>query len=102
MSDLQADGFDVVEVPQNVKQITGPAKEFEADVLDGLVDAGGNPLFAWCVSNAVVQRDNKDDIYPVKKRSRGRIDPLMAALFARKLASGPTEIPAADPELVTA
>jgi phage terminase large subunit-like protein len=39
----------------------------------------------WCVSNVVVQRDNKDNIYPTKKRSRGRIDPVIAALLARKL-----------------
>jgi len=74
-----------------------PAKEFEADVLDGLVDAGGHPLMAWCVSNVVVQRDGKDNIYPVKKRSRGRIDPVIGALIARKLAAlepAPAPVPA--------
>jgi phage terminase large subunit-like protein len=81
------DGFQVVEIPQTLQQMSQPAKDFEADVLDGLVDAGGNPLVEWCVSNAVVQRDGKDNIYPVKKRSRGRIDPVMAALMARKLAT---------------
>jgi phage terminase large subunit-like protein len=99
---LQTDGFEVVEIPQNVGQMSAPSKDFEADVLDGLVDAGGNPLLAWCVSNAVVQRDTKDNIYPIKKRSRGRIDPVIAALLARKLAGGPVEEPAADPELVSA
>ena len=64
-----------------------PAKEFEADVLDGLVDAGGNPLMEWCIANAVVQTDGKDNIYPIKKKSRGRIDPVIAALIARKLAA---------------
>jgi phage terminase large subunit-like protein len=99
---LQTDGFDVVEIPQNPGQMSAPAKEFEADVLDGLVDAGGNPLLAWCVSNAVVQRDNKDNIYPVKKRSRGRIDPVIACLLARKLAMRPGDEPADDPDLVVA
>ena len=56
-------------------------------MLDGLIDAGGNPLMAWCISNVVVQRDGKDNIYPVKKKSRGRIDPVIAALMARKLAT---------------
>src|SRR6185295_4140847 len=86
---LQTDGFDVVEIPQNIGQMSAPSKDFEADVLDGLVDAGGNPLFAWCVSNAVVDRDGKDNIYPVKKKSRGRIDPVIATLMARKLATVP-------------
>jgi len=43
-------------------------------------------LMAWCASNAVVQRDGKDNIYPVKKKSRGRIDPIMAAIIGVNLA----------------
>jgi phage terminase large subunit-like protein len=85
VTDLIIDGLDVVEIPQTLQQMSAPAKDFEADVLDGLIDAGGNPLMAWCVSNVVVQRDGKDNIYPVKKKSRGRIDPVIAALMARKL-----------------
>jgi phage terminase large subunit-like protein len=51
----------------------------------------------------VVQRDNKDNIYPVKKKSRGRIDPVIAALLARKLAALDTgEEAADDPDLLTA
>jgi phage terminase large subunit-like protein len=42
-----------------------------------------------------VQRDGKDNIYPVKKKSRGRIDPVIAALIARKLA---TVTPTPEPE----
>lgn len=86
-NDLEKEGFDVIEIPQNLSQMSGPSKDFEADVLDGLVDAGGNPLMAWCISNVVVDRDGKDNIYPVKKKSRGRIDPVIAALMARKLAT---------------
>jgi phage terminase large subunit-like protein len=99
--DLTEDGFQVVEIPQTLQQMSAPAKDFEADVLDGLVDAGGHPLMAWCVSNVVVQRDGKDNIYPVKKKSRGRIDPVIAALMARKLATMQTTVkPAAFQMLV--
>jgi len=100
--DLTDDGFAVIEIPQTLKHMSAPAKDFEADVLDGLVDAGANPLMEWCISNAVVERDNKDNVYPTKKRSRGRIDPLIAALMARKLAAADLrEEPApADPVLV--
>jgi phage terminase large subunit-like protein len=92
VTDLVEDGFDVVEIPQTLQQMSAPAKDFEADVLDGLVDAGGNPLMAWCISNVVVHRDGKDNIYPVKKKSRGRIDPVIAALMGRKLASMDTVV----------
>jgi phage terminase large subunit-like protein len=100
--DLAEDGFEVIEIPQTLKHMSAPSKDFEADVLDGLVDAGGNPLMEWAVSNAVVERDNKDNIYPVKKRSRGRIDPLIAALMARKLAAANLREPgeAGDPVLM--
>jgi phage terminase large subunit-like protein len=65
--------------------MSSAALSFEAEVLEGLVDANGCPLMAWCASNTVVQRDGKDNIYPVKKKSKGRIDPIMAAIIARRL-----------------
>jgi phage terminase large subunit-like protein len=103
MKVLADDGLMVIEVPQTLQQMSAPSKEFEADVLDELVDAGDNPLMTWAVSNVVVQRDNKDNIYPVKKKSRGRIDPVIAALLARKLAALDTgEEAADDPDLLTA
>jgi hypothetical protein len=39
-------------------------------VLDGLVDVGGNPLMAWCISNVVVQRDSKDNILPDEEKEQ--------------------------------
>lgn len=101
VSHLMGEGIEVVEIPQNTAQLSAPAKDFEADVLDGLVDAAGNPLMEWCVSNAVVTRDQADNIFPTKKRSRGRIDPVVAAVLARKLAMTPSD-EADDPELVVA
>lgn len=99
--DLGDEGFEVIEVPQTPQHMSAPSKDFEADVLDGLIDTGHNPLFAWCASNVIVQRDHKDNIYPTKKRSRGRIDPIIAALIGRKLADADTiEPPPEAPVLV--
>ena len=100
--DLEEDGFQVVEVPQILKQMSTPSKEFEADVLDGLVDVAGNPLLLLQASNVVVYRDGKDNIYPVKKKSRGRIDGIIAMLIARKLAAIDDDGPAEDPVVVAA
>jgi phage terminase large subunit-like protein len=102
VKELSDDGFVVIEIPQTMQQMSAPAKDFEADVLDGLVDAGGDPLMQWCISNVVVTRDGKDNIYPVKKKSRGRIDPVIATLLARKLATMADDLVADDPVLVTA
>jgi len=73
----------VIEIPQGYPYLSQPAKALEADVLGGTVDAGRNPLMDWCISNTVVQRDEKDNIFPTKKRSRGRIDPVVATVIAR-------------------
>jgi len=103
IQDLADDGFQAVEVGQNMRQMSEPSKEFEADVLDALVDAGDNPLVGWSASNVVVQRDNKDNIYPTKKKSRARIDPIIAALIARKMAMADRDAPGAeDPDLAVA
>jgi phage terminase large subunit-like protein len=86
------DGFQadqVIEVPQTYAGMSSGCLALEAAVLAGDVDAQGDPLMTWSVGNAVVQRDGKDNIYPVKKRSRGRIDPLMALAMAFSLAIRP-------------
>jgi phage terminase large subunit-like protein len=99
---LEAENILVVEIPQNVAQMSAPAKEFEADVLDALVDGGDNPLLTWCISNAVAPPDNRGNIFISKRRSRGRIDPVVGAVMARKLAAAPTQAAAEDPDLVVA
>jgi len=96
------DGLPIIEVPQTMSQLSAPSKDFEAEVLDGLVDAGGHPLMLWCVNNAVVYKDTNDNIRPTKKRSRGRIDPVVAAVIARKLVGLTPDAPAEDPDLLVA
>lgn len=82
------DGFDetkIIEVPQTYAGLSAAALELEAAVLAGRVNAGGCPLMAWTFSNAVAQRDGKDNIQPIKRRSRGRIDPVVATCSAMAL-----------------
>jgi phage terminase large subunit-like protein len=103
VTELGEFGVPVVEVPQTIPQMSAPSKEFEADVLDGLIDAGADPLVQWCASNAVAPGDNKGNIFPAKKQSRGRIDPIVAAIIGRKIAAlDLSEPPADDPDLVVA
>lgn len=85
ITDLQHEGVNVVEVPQTFAHMSGASKDFEGEVLDELVDANANPIMRWAIGNTVVQRDGKDNIQPIKKKSRGRIDPVVAAIIARRL-----------------
>lgn len=101
--DLTGDGFQVVEIPQTLKHMSLPTKDFGADVLDGLVDVGGDPQQAWMASNVVVYEDGPENIKPVKKKSRGRIDGTVAMIMTRKLAALDAAVgPAEDPYLVVA
>jgi phage terminase large subunit-like protein len=50
------------------------------------VDARGCPVTAWAVSNVVDQRDGKDNCMFIKKKSRGRIDPVIAPTIGMALA----------------
>jgi phage terminase large subunit-like protein len=101
---LVDDGFgedQVLEVSQTFAGMSSGCKDLEATVLAGEVDAGGCPLMEWCVSNAVVKEDDKGNIFPVKRRSRGRIDPVVALAIAWNLAVRlSAEMPADDPDLL--
>jgi phage terminase large subunit-like protein len=103
---IDEDGFDeqhVVEVPQTFAQLSGASNTLEGAVAEGHVDTGGCPLMKWSASNLVWQTDGKGNKVPTKKKSRGRIDPWVAAIIGISLAERlPVEEPAADPELVTA
>jgi phage terminase large subunit-like protein len=100
------DGFNqdqVLEVSQTFAGMSSGCKDMEAAILASNVNAGGCPLMKWCVSNAVVQRDNKDNIYPVKRRSRGRIDPVVALAIAWNLILRLQAVAEADdPDLIVA
>jgi phage terminase large subunit-like protein len=83
---VEVDGFPeekVTLVSQTFAGLSSACVAFEADVLAGRVDVQGDPLMEWCVSNVVVQRDGKDNLFPVKKKSRGRIDPVVAVCIAK-------------------
>lgn len=103
---IEDDGFDrecVIEVPQTYAQMSSGASTYEAAVLARAVDAAGCPLMLWTHGNAVAQRDGKGNVTPIKKRSRGRIDPVVAAVIGVNLAlRARPEEPAADPVLIVA
>lgn len=88
---VKQDGFAedrVLAVPQTYQGMSSACLRVQAELLEGNIDAGGCPVTAWSVSNAVANRDGKDNLMFAKGKSRGRIDPLIAltigvALFLR-------------------
>jgi phage terminase large subunit-like protein len=76
----------VLEVPQTYAGMSSGELSFKGEVLAGNIDARGCPVTAWAASNVVEQTDGKGNIFFVKKRSRGRIDPIKAITIAVSLA----------------
>jgi phage terminase large subunit-like protein len=80
------------------KDMSPALTAFEALVLDAKLQHAGNPLLRWSVANAAVDMDPAGNRKLTKDRSRGRIDPLVAAVTAVGLAA--REPPAATFENV--
>jgi phage terminase large subunit-like protein len=65
-----------------------PALDFlEAELLNGRVRHGGNPILRWCVANAIALKDPSGNRKLDKSKSTGRIDGLVALAMAMGAAS---------------
>lgn len=78
----QEDGFVVARVSQGYGAMTAPTK-----ALDGLyrrrqIRHGGHPVLAWCADNVALDKDPYDNWKPSKKKSRERIDGIVALVMA--------------------
>lgn len=85
-TDLSKEGVPVIEVMQSVTQLSEPMKWIEALVLAGKLHHDGNPCMSWMVSNVTARVDAKDNIFPRKDRPEMKIDGLVAALNAMRVA----------------
>lgn len=82
LNDLANDGFEVAAFGQGFASMSGPAKELEKLVLSKRLYHGGNPVLRWMAGNVAIQRDAAENIKPVKDKSTGRIDGIVAAIMA--------------------
>ena len=99
---VKQDGFpedQVLAVPQSFIGMSSACLRMQAEILGGNIDARGCPVTAWSVSNTVGQKDGKDNLMFTKGKSRGRIDPVIAAtigmaLWLKQPEEQPTDIQA--------
>lgn len=76
------DGFteeQVIVVRQTYQGMSSGCLWMQAEIAGGNVDAFGCPVTAWSVSNVVPNIDGKENLMFAKGKSRGRIDPVIAA-----------------------
>jgi len=99
MTQLEDDGFNVWAIPQTIRALAHPTKEFEGMVIDKRLRHGGHPVLEWNAMNLAWKEDESGNIRPSKKRSSGKIDGIMAMIncIARWLDRNNTDGPRNDP-----
>jgi phage terminase large subunit-like protein len=90
--DLTGDGFTVVEFRQGYGSLSGPSKELERLVVGRKIIHGKNPVLRWMAGNVAIQRDAAENIKPVKDKSTGRIDGIVATIMGLGRAMGSATI----------
>ncbi len=71
-----------VEVRQGFKTLSPAMKELERLIRAGLLVHGGNPVLRWMFGNLTVKTDENENVRPVKDKSTGRIDGIVALVIA--------------------
>jgi phage terminase large subunit-like protein len=81
---MEREGISLPLVPHGAgfKDVSPSLTAFEAAVLEGKLRHGANPLLRWAVANVAIDPDPAGNRKPSKQRSRGRIDPAVAAIYA--------------------
>lgn len=88
---LQDDDFKVISFGQGFYSMAEPTKEFESLVLKGNVRHAGNPVLRWMVENTAIETDAAGNMKPSKKKSKTRIDGVVASIMAIARAMAPDE-----------
>lgn len=70
MTRVEEKGLNVVNYGQNVKNMSAPMKEVEAQVLDKTLYHDGNEMMSWMMGNVVFSKDAKDNIFPRKENDK--------------------------------
>lgn len=75
-------GIDVVEIAQDMKNMSPAMKLIEQLMKRGLMTHEVNPVARWCWGNIVVAVDGNENIKPMKNKSKDRIDLIVAMINA--------------------
>jgi len=85
---LVNEGIAMIEIRPTTLNFSEPLKEIEAAVRDRRFHHNGDPVLSWMVSNVVIRRDQKDNIYPTKEFQEKKIDGVVALCMAMNRAMG--------------
>jgi phage terminase large subunit-like protein len=84
---LDGDGYEIAAFGQGYASMTWPTKKLEEVVLAGRLRHGGNPVLRWMAGNVSIEKDAADNWKPSKKKSRERIDGIVALIMGLERAT---------------
>lgn len=78
---LQGDGFTVVDFGQGFASMTAPARKLEGIIQSRELNHGGHPVLRWMAANTMVRTNPAGNIKPDKEKSTEKIDGIVALLM---------------------
>ena len=79
---LRDRGLNVIEIRQNMAEMSPPMKEIEKLLRSGQMVHEHNTCARWCFGNVRCAVDGNENIKPMKNKSTGRIDITVAWIIA--------------------
>ena len=93
---LMKDGINVLEIRQNMTEMSPPMKDIERKLRGGEMYHDHNTASRWCFGNVRCAVDGNENIKPMKNKSIGRIDITVAWIIAHAAALSEPENKLAD------
>lgn len=81
-ANLANEGFEVIDIPQQVRYLSEPMKDLQALVDAGRFHHDDNPCYVWQMSNVEVAPDRNENIFPRKLRATNKIDAAVGTILA--------------------
>lgn len=81
LTQLKGDGFEMIPFGQGFFSMASPSQEFEKLILSGGVAHGGHPILRWMASVVAAELDGTERVKPSKKKSKDRIDGIVATIM---------------------
>jgi phage terminase large subunit-like protein len=84
---LEAKGIEAARMAQNPSHFNEPIRDFTVLMEEGRLRFEDSKMLRWCFNNACVTADRQDRLMFNKKESKDKIDPVVAAVMAYRIAS---------------
>jgi len=80
--ELQEEGIPMFEFTQGIANYNEPCKEYESAIRGRRIQHDGNPAMRWQIGNMVFRANGAGYVMPDRKRSRNKIDGVVAAIMS--------------------